>query len=87
VSNPGNESWEPRRRPSVVPGAILTLLGAAGLAVVLAADIGGTPALEALAFRLGLAWGPLLLGVSQVLFLVGVWLLWRALRRPDQPPE
>jgi hypothetical protein len=67
----------------VWPGVVLTLLGGAGVALVLAADIGGTPRLEALAFALGLAWGPLLLGVSLVMLRVGVWLLGRALRRPN----
>jgi hypothetical protein len=78
------EEHRERRGASVAVGAILALLGAAGMVVVLAADIGGTPALEALAFDLGLAWAPLLLGVSQAALLVGAWMLWRALRRPPK---
>lgn len=63
---------------SLLPGLILTLIGAGLSALVLAANTGGPPALEKLAWSLGLAAGPLLLGVGQVLLLTGLWLLWRA---------
>lgn len=68
---------------SLLPGLILTLIGAGLSALVLAANTGGPPALEALAWRLGLAAGPLLLGIGQVALLTGLWLLWRARRRPE----
>ena len=74
-------------RRSVVPGLILTLIGGGGIAVILAADIGVTPELEKLAFRLGLALGPLLLGLAQVLLLIGLYLLWRATHPGSEPPE
>jgi len=81
--DPDLQGGAPRPRRSIVPGAILTLVGGAGVAVVIAADIGGAPALERLAYRLGLALGPLLLGVAQVLLLVGLWLVWRATRSKE----
>jgi hypothetical protein len=66
----------PVRRGGLL-GAILLVLGIAILAAVAAADIGGTPALEAWALMLGLALGPLLLAVGVAAALVGGWLLWR----------
>lgn len=74
-------SEERKRAPSAL-GAVLLLAGAAIMAVVMAADVGGTPALEALALRLGLAVAPLLLAIGLSLMLVGLWLLWRG-RRPE----
>lgn len=72
-----------RRGPgSSALGAVLLVVGAAIMAVVMAADVGGTPALEALALRLGLAVAPLLLAIGLSLMLVGLWLLWRG-RRPE----
>jgi hypothetical protein len=64
-----------------VAGAVLLAIGAALLLVVLAADVGGSAVLEALAFDLGLAWGPLLQAVGLSLALTGAWLLWRSRRR------
>jgi Mg/Co/Ni transporter MgtE len=70
------ESWV-----SLLPGALLAVVGGACVLMVLAGDIGGTPKLEALAWRLGLAVGPLIMAFGQVTGLVGLWLMWRA-RRP-----
>ena len=56
------------------------LLGLALVGVVMAADVGGTPALEALAHRLGLATAPLMLAFGIALSLTGGWMLVR--RRP-----
>jgi hypothetical protein len=72
------------RRGSRILGAIVLLLGLALLALVAAADIGGTPALEALALRLGLATAPLLEAFGVALSLTGGWLVWRT-RRRGQP--
>jgi len=63
-----------------VTGAILLVLGLLVTGTVMAADVGGTPTLEALAMRLGLAIAPLLLACGISLTLVGGWLLWRARR-------
>lgn len=71
------------RARSKAPGAILFILGAAIVALVMAADVGGTPALEALAHRLGLAVAPLLLAIGISTALVGLWLFWRA-GRPEE---
>ena len=79
------EGAETRRWPSALPGAIMALVGAIIIAVVFVAFSGGVPSLDWLAFALGLAWGPLVLGVAQVLVLVGAWLVWRAWRRPGSP--
>lgn len=62
-------------------GAVLFALGVAILGAVLAADIGGTPALEAWAHVLGLAWAPLLQALGIALFLVGGWMLLGSSRR------
>ncbi|WP_293681923.1 hypothetical protein [uncultured Phenylobacterium sp.] len=60
------------------PLALLILgAGLALLTLVMAADIGGTPRLEALAFRLGLATAPLLQAFGIALSLTGGWMLWR----------
>jgi hypothetical protein len=67
---------QPRRWSA--PGAALLLVGGAIIAVVMAADVGGTPALEALAIRLGLAFAPLLLAIGLSLTMTGLWMLWRA---------
>lgn len=69
----------PRRSPLL--GILLTIAGAGLTGVVMAANSGPTPALEALAWKLGLALAPLLLGVGIVALLTGLWLIWRA-RRP-----
>ena len=70
------------RSRSPVAGVVVLILGAAIMVVVMAADVGGPPALEALAYRLGLAWAPLLLAFGIALTLTGLWLLWRARRPP-----
>jgi len=71
----------PARRGGLL-GAILLALGIIMLVAVAAADIGGTPALEAWAMTLGLALAPLLLAAGIAALLVGGWLVWRA-RRQD----
>jgi hypothetical protein len=65
-------------------GAVLFFFGLAILGAVLAADVGGTPALEAWAYALGLAWAPLLQATGIALFLTGGWMLWRSGHR-DEP--
>ena len=70
-------------RRSQVPGLALLALGAVILVVVMAADVGGTPALEALAHRLGLAWAPLLQAFGIAFLLTGGWLVWRARKRSE----
>jgi hypothetical protein len=70
------------QRRSVAPGVILSILGAAIILVVLAADAGGAPILERLAFMLGLAFAPFAAGIGLSLLLIGLWLVWRA----RQPP-
>ena len=67
-------------RGSGILGVALLVLGLLLLALVAAADIGGTPALEALALRLGLAIAPLLEAFGVALSLTGGWLVWRARR-------
>ena len=67
-------------RGAGILGVVLLLIGLALLALVAAADIGGTPALEALAIRLGLATAPLLEGFGIALSLTGGWLVLRARR-------
>ena len=67
----------PARRGGLL-GAILLVLGIVMLVAVAAADIGGTPALEAWAMTLGLAVAPLLLAAGVAALLVGGWLIWRA---------
>ena len=66
------------RQGGGILGAVLLMFGLALLGVVLAADIGGTPRLEALAMRLGLATAPLLEAFGVALTLTGGWLVWRA---------
>ena len=58
-------------------GVLLLAVGLMLLTLVMAANAGGTPWLEALAFRLGLATAPLLLAFGIALALAGGWLLWR----------
>jgi hypothetical protein len=72
---------QPVRRTSPL-GAVLLVIGLAIMAVVMAADVGGTEALEALAIQLGLAVAPLLLAVGLSLALFGAWLMWRARGSP-----
>ena len=67
---------------STVLGVILLVVGGAILAVVMAADVGGTEALERLALQLGLAVAPLLQAIGLSLALIGGWLIWRARRSP-----
>lgn len=74
---------QPQGPTSIVLGALMALLGGAVVLMVMAADVGGTPQLEALAMRLGLAFAPLLLAIGLALTLTGLWLIWRA----RQPPE
>lgn len=76
-----------KARGGFVLGALLTLVGGAVIAVVMAADIGGTPALEALAHRLGLAFAPLLLAIGLSLWMTGLWLVWRARRASGKRPS
>jgi hypothetical protein len=71
---------KPSRR-SPLPGIVLALAGGGLTGAVMAANSGPTPALEALAWKLGLALAPLLLGVGLVALMTGLWLIWRA-RRP-----
>ena len=79
-----SQSPEPRRaRPSRILAAVVFVSGVVILAAVLAADIGGTPALEAWAYSLGLAWAPLLQAMGLGLLLTGGWMLWRAGRWRD----
>ena len=73
---------QPVRRTSA-PGVILLVVGLAIMAVVMAADVGGTDALEALAIHLGLAVAPLLLAIGLSLVLTGAWLICRSRRSPD----
>ena len=61
-------------------GAVLLMIGLALLGVVLAADVGGTPQLEALAIQLGLATAPLLEAFGVAFTLTGGWLVLRARR-------
>jgi hypothetical protein len=61
---------------------VLTVAGAAIVLVVLAANAGGAPILERLAFLLGLAWAPLAAGIGLSLLLVGLWLVHRARHGP-----
>jgi len=72
------------RRRSPVAGVVTLAAGAVLMIVVMAANAGGTPALEALAHRLGLAWAPLLLAFGIALSLTGLWLLWRGRDRPEE---
>lgn len=73
---------DPRSAPGGrILGALLFAAGAVMLLAVLAADVGGTPQLEAWAQMLGLAFGPMLQAVGLALFLTGGWLLWRSGRR------
>jgi hypothetical protein len=67
-------------RGSGILGVVLLVLGLTLLAVVLAADVGRTPKLEALALSLGLAVAPLLEATGLVLALAGGWLIVRARR-------
>ena len=66
-----------------IAGAVLLMAGLALLGLVLAADVGGTPRLEALAMQLGLATAPLLEACGVGLSLTGGWLIVRA--RRDRP--
>lgn len=72
---------EPHRKSRIALGAVLTLLGAVGLAalfIILDVDL---PGLEAAPYRLGLAFTVLLSGAAQVSLLIGIWLLWTTRRR------
>ena len=68
------------RQGGGILGGVLLMLGLVLLGVVLAADIGGTPWLEALALQLGLATAPLLEAFGVALALTGGWLIVRARR-------
>ena len=60
-------------------GRLAVVVFAVGIALVTlvqAANIGGTPQLEALAYRLGLAIAPLLQAFGIALTLTGAWMLW-----------
>lgn len=61
-----------------VLGAVLVLTGAGCIATVIAANYGRSPAAEALAFELGLAFAPALSAVGLCLALVGAYVFWRA---------
>lgn len=79
-----SQAPDPRPAPKGrILGGMLLLAGAAMLLAVLAADIGGTPTLEAWAYTLGLAFGPMLQATGLALFLIGGWILWRSGRRED----
>ena len=72
---------DPPRRGGFL-GAIVLAAGLVILGAVMAADIGGTPALEKWALMLGLALAPLLQAVGIGATLVGGYMLWRS-RRGD----
>lgn len=59
-----------------VLGAVLALLGSAGLSFVIWAPVVS----DAWSIRLGLAPGAALSAAAQVMAIVGVWMLWSAFR-------
>jgi hypothetical protein len=66
-------------------GMVLVAIGAAtifGLAVI---AYGDDPAMNALAFNLGLASTVLISGIAQVMLLAGSWLIWSAFVRSNPP--
>ena len=75
---------EPHSAPLVraVLGLALVLSGGAGLAALLYIGNSRTPAAERALIGLGLAGSVLASAVAQALVVVGLWLLWRAARRP-----
>jgi hypothetical protein len=60
--------------------AVLVLAGLGCVATVFAANYGRSRAAEALAFRLGLAFAPMLSAAGLCLVLIGVFVLWRGER-------
>lgn len=62
-------------------GAILMVLGAAGLIALQIAVSSDTAPFGRLQIALGLAGAPLLSALAQGLLLVGAWLIWSAFRR------
>ncbi|MBW8813102.1 MAG: hypothetical protein JF588_06715 [Caulobacterales bacterium] len=66
---------------SRVLGAALALTGLGCIATVFAANYGRSHAAETLAFRLGLAFAPLISAVGLCLVLIGVAVFWRAGRQ------
>lgn len=64
-----------------VLGMALALLGFALVSAMLAVTYGRTPFLERALFQLGLAGTPLVAVLGQVLILMGLAMLWSALRR------
>lgn len=80
-----------RRSGRAWGGLALTLIGSAGLVGLQLLVYAHTAAAERLQIALGLAGATLASALSQVILLVGVALLWSALRRgagersPDEP--
>jgi hypothetical protein len=73
---PPHEAHRPARtRGGGLLGAVVFAVGLALMILVMVADIGGSPQLEALAYRLGLATAPLLLAFGIALSLTGGWML------------
>ncbi|MFZ5721886.1 MAG: hypothetical protein ACOY5Y_20725 [Pseudomonadota bacterium] len=62
-------------------GLLLIAAGAGALGVMFAALYRATPELESFSLRLGLAFGAFFSGLAQVALVVGVWIVWSALRR------
>jgi hypothetical protein len=69
---------------SAIAGALLALCGSLVLLWLFYLAYGGgdSPTTQRAEFALGLAGAVLLSAVAQLAVLVGVWLLWRAVRRP-----
>lgn len=72
---------DPAERGAGILGGVMLVVGVVLFATVMAADVGGTPRLEALAMHLGLAVAPLMMAVAIALSLTGGWLVWRARAR------
>jgi hypothetical protein len=62
-------------------GAVLALTGLGCIATVFAANYGRSHAAETLAFRLGLAFAPMISAVGLCLVLIGGYVFWRAGRQ------
>lgn len=72
--NPESSGW---RGPL---GAILLLLGAAGMTVLLGLAYGQSPQIEKAYFALGLGLPGLLAAITLTLIMAGVYLMWSARR-------
>lgn len=62
-------------------GMAAALVGSVLVSAMLAVTYGRTPFLEQALFQLGLAGVPLVAALGQILILLGLTLLWSALRR------